>query len=191
MIDGLWVHFWVRFRKIASLDDAISFLFNAYSVSPKKVYAIRAPDHPPKETATRCNDKGCGFLISQNNKKASSFSHSDFYALFHESGGLKIMAKVNLNSPLTMEEAFESFLFSKSAQGLTDKTLKSYKSHFKCISKYLDTTIKLNSLKKETIYKMIAEMRQTDLSPNTIASYPLYNLFRFPRALQSVSRSHK
>ena len=68
------------------------------------------------------------------------------------------MAKVNLNSPLTMEEAFESFLFSKSAQGLTDKTLKSYKSHFKCISKYLDTTI---------------------------------NLFRFPRALQSVSRSHK
>lgn len=81
------------------------------------------------------------------------------------------MAKVNLNSPLTMEEAFESFLFSKSAQGLTDKTLKSYKSHFKCISKYLDTTIKLNSLKKETIYKMIAEMRQTDLSPNTIASY--------------------
>ena len=32
---------------------------------------VRAPDHPPKETATRCNDKGCGFLISQNNKKAS------------------------------------------------------------------------------------------------------------------------
>ena len=81
------------------------------------------------------------------------------------------MAKVNLNSPLTMEEAFESFLFSKSAQGITDKTLKSYRSHFKCISKYLDTTIKLSSLKKETIYKMIAEMRQTDLSPNTIASY--------------------
>ena len=48
------------------------------------------------------------------------------------------MAKINLNSPLTMEEAFESFLFSKSAQGVTDKTLKSYRSHFKCISKYLD-----------------------------------------------------
>ena len=86
------------------------------------------------------------FLFLKITKKASSFSHSDFLTLFHKSRGLKIMAKVNLNSPLTMEEAFESFLFSKSAQGLTDKTLKSYKSHFKCISKYLDTTIKLNSL---------------------------------------------
>ena len=37
-----WVHFWVRFRKIASLDDVNSFLFNAYSVSSKKVYPIRA-----------------------------------------------------------------------------------------------------------------------------------------------------
>ena len=46
------------------------------------------------------------------------------------------MAKVNLNSPLTMEGAFEGFLFSKSAQGVTDKTLKSYRSHFKCISNY-------------------------------------------------------
>ena len=143
-LNWTWVSFWVSSRKITPLDDVNSFLLNAYSISSKKVHPIRAPDHPPKETSTRCNDKGCGFLISQNNKKASSFSHSDFYALFHESGGLKIMAKVNLNSPLTMEEAFESFLFSKSAQGLTDKTLKSYKSHFKCISKYLDTTINSN-----------------------------------------------
>ena len=45
----LWVRFWVHFRKIASSDDAISFLFDAYSVSSKKVYAIRAPDHPPYE----------------------------------------------------------------------------------------------------------------------------------------------
>ena len=44
----LWVRFWVHFRKIASLDDANSFLFNAYSVLSKKVYAIRAPDHPPQ-----------------------------------------------------------------------------------------------------------------------------------------------
>jgi site-specific recombinase XerD len=81
------------------------------------------------------------------------------------------MASINLNSSPSIEEAFESFLFSKSAQGVTDKTLKSYKSHFQCISKRLDTSIKLNNLKKETIYKMIAEMRHTDLSPNTIASY--------------------
>ena len=43
-----WVYFWVHSRKITPLDDVNSFLFNAYSVSSKKVYAIRAPDHPPK-----------------------------------------------------------------------------------------------------------------------------------------------
>ena len=56
------------------------------------------------------------------------------------------MGKISLNSSLTMTEAFDNFIFAKSAQGLTDKTLKSYQSHFKCISNYLDTTIKLNSL---------------------------------------------
>ena len=58
------------------------------------------------------------------------------------------MKKLNSKSPtLTMEEAFENFLFAKSAQGVTEKTLKSYKSHFHCISKHLDTSIELSSLK--------------------------------------------
>ena len=49
------------------------------------------------------------------------------------------MVQFNFNSPtLTMEEAFENFLFAKSAQGVTEKTIKSYKSHFHCISKHLD-----------------------------------------------------
>ena len=81
------------------------------------------------------------------------------------------MARNRLNSSPTMAEAFENFLFSKSAQGVTDKTLKSYKGHFKSISNYFDTSIKLKSLKKEEIYRMISEMREANLSPNTIASY--------------------
>ena len=81
------------------------------------------------------------------------------------------MAVIKRNSTLTMAEAFESFIFSKSAQGVTDKTIECYRSHFKCISKYLDTTIQLSSLKKETTYKMIADMRTAKLSSNTIASY--------------------
>ena len=49
------------------------------------------------------------------------------------------MKKLNSDSPtLTTEEAFENFLFAKSAQGVTEKTIKSYKSHFNCISKHLD-----------------------------------------------------
>ena len=54
------------------------------------------------------------------------------------------MKKLNSISPtLTMEEAFENFLFAKSAQGVTEKTIKSYKSHFHCISKHLDTSIEV------------------------------------------------
>ena len=81
------------------------------------------------------------------------------------------MARININSSLTMEESFENFIFSKSAQGVTDKTISRYRSHFKCISNYLDTTIPLSDLKKETTFKMIAKMRAANLSPNTIASY--------------------
>ena len=82
------------------------------------------------------------------------------------------MTKITLNSPSpTMEEAFDNFLFAKSAQGVTDSTLKGYKSHFHCISKHLDTTIELDSLTKEMLHQMIASMRASNVSPNTIASY--------------------
>ena len=35
------------------------------------------------------------------------------------------MAKININSSLSMEDAFENFIFSKSAQGVTERTLQS------------------------------------------------------------------
>jgi len=45
------------------------------------------------------------------------------------------MAKITLNSSsLSLSEAFDNFLFAKSAQGVTDKTISGYKRHFKCIS---------------------------------------------------------
>jgi len=81
------------------------------------------------------------------------------------------MAIIQLNSSLSMANAFESFLYFKTSQGVTDKTLQSYRSHFKSISKYLDTSINLSDLKREHIHLMILEMRQSNLSPNSIASY--------------------
>lgn len=81
------------------------------------------------------------------------------------------MARITLNSSLTFAEAFDNFIFHKTAQGVTDKTISCYKSHFKSISNYLDTSIELSTLNKITIQKMISEMRQANLSPNTIASY--------------------
>lgn len=80
------------------------------------------------------------------------------------------MAKLNCSS-ITMADAFESFLYYKTAQGVTDKTLESYRSHFKSISKHLDTSIQLSQLSRDHIQCAISEMRQSNLSPNSIASY--------------------
>ena len=82
------------------------------------------------------------------------------------------MARIMRNSSnLTVEEAFSNFLFSKSAQGVTEKTMEGYKVHFHSIAKHLDTSTKLSSLKKEDLNRMIVSMRLSKLSQNTIASY--------------------
>ena len=85
-----WVSFRVSSRKITSLDDANSFLFNAYSVSSKKVYAIRAPDHPP---ARICNfNKNSHILFhclkpyNVNASEFTAFSKIRKTPLIHGSG---------------------------------------------------------------------------------------------------------
>ncbi len=75
------------------------------------------------------------------------------------------MEKITLNSSkMTIEEAFEYFIFAKIAQGLTEKTIHSYRDHCHCISKYLDTSIALSDLKKKDTQQMIAKMRECGLA---------------------------
>ena len=75
------------------------------------------------------------------------------------------MEKITLNSTkMTVKEAFEYFIFAKNAQGLTEKTIHSYKDHCRCISKYLDTSIALSDLKKEDTQQMITKMRECGLA---------------------------
>lgn len=81
------------------------------------------------------------------------------------------MGKIKLNSSLTFQEAFEDFLFYKQSEGITDKTLSSYRSHFQCITKYIDPSMYLSSLTKNDIQQMIVEMKKKNLRTNTIASY--------------------
>ncbi len=54
------------------------------------------------------------------------------------------MGKIKLNSSLSFQEAFEDFLFYKQSEGITDKTLSSYRSHFQCIAKYIDPSMYLS-----------------------------------------------
>ena len=81
-----------------------------------------------------------------------------------------------------MKEAFESFLFSKSAKGVTDKTLKSYRSYFKCISKHLD----IDGLKRH-VHPDLLRRFKADRQAGTVnlpANQTGYN--RAVRAMSSV-----
>lgn len=71
----------------------------------------------------------------------------------------------------SVEERFQQFLSASAARGLSDKTLKTYQTHFHCISKHLDTSAPLSSLTKTDMENMIASMRASGLSANSISSY--------------------
>lgn len=54
------------------------------------------------------------------------------------------MAKIKMKSPaaaqsaLTFAQLYERFLIDRTAQGLAEKTLQSYRTHLKSIAKHLD-----------------------------------------------------
>lgn len=71
----------------------------------------------------------------------------------------------------TIADAFEEFITDKKAEGLSDKTIATYKNHFYCISKWLDAEMPVAELEDKHLKQVVAEMRETALSPNSIASY--------------------
>lgn len=71
----------------------------------------------------------------------------------------------------TIEEAFDNFILAKKAKGLTDKTISTYFYHFKGISKFIDTGKHIDELTKRDTDSMIALMRNSKLSTNSINSY--------------------
>lgn len=71
----------------------------------------------------------------------------------------------------TIEESFSDFINSKKAAGLADKTIQTYHYHFAAIGKYLDIGQEIELLSNRQLEKMIAEMRDSDLSANSINSY--------------------
>lgn len=71
----------------------------------------------------------------------------------------------------TTAEFFDDFIIAKRAKGLSDKSIKSYISHFKGISRHLDITIPIDELSKADLESMISSMRKSELSSNSISSY--------------------
>lgn len=82
------------------------------------------------------------------------------------------MAKMKMkNVSPSVEDCVESFINSRKAKGLSDKTIQTYHYHFAAIGKYLDVRREIDSLTKKDLDKMIADMRGGSLSANSINSY--------------------
>lgn len=81
------------------------------------------------------------------------------------------MAKIKLNTSISLNDAFENFLLSKRAEGLSNKSITTYKGHLSCISHHLNIFQQLSNVNKSEIEEMINSMRKSNLSSNSIASY--------------------
>ena len=91
-----------------------------------------------------------------------------------------MMAKMKMKFPaaqsaLTFEQLYERFLIDRTAQGLAEKTLQSYRTHLKSIAKHLDITLPFGKLTQDDIDNMVVSMRQSGLAPSRCFS--LYSGF--------------
>lgn len=81
------------------------------------------------------------------------------------------MAKIKLISSPSIAEIFQDFIVSRRTKGLADKTLQSYQSQFKAISRHLDIEMPIDQLNRGHLDDMIGSMRDSGLSSNSIGSY--------------------
>ena len=79
--------------------------------------------------------------------------------------------RLTMDSSVLIRDQFKSFLLANKAYGTADKTLATYEQHFSAISKHLDVNKPIDFLCKKDLQIMIADMRDTNLSSNTIRSY--------------------
>ena len=79
--------------------------------------------------------------------------------------------RISVNSSVSFGGVFKSFLLSKKAEGLAEKTLATYQQHLSAIGKHLDLSMNINELNTNDLEEMISSMRDKGLSSNTIRSY--------------------
>lgn len=81
------------------------------------------------------------------------------------------MTKIRLQRTESVADVFDSFLLSKKAQGIADKTAATYAQHFHAISKHLDVQTDITALNSKELDTMVESMRRQGLAPNSIRSY--------------------
>ena len=79
--------------------------------------------------------------------------------------------KIQMKKSETIAEVFDNFILTRKAKGLSDKTVSSYKSHFKSLRNYLNIELPIDDLTKTELENMVARMRDSGLAANSISSY--------------------
>ena len=71
----------------------------------------------------------------------------------------------------SVEEVFNDFVLSQTAQGLSDITIATYRHHIRSISNHLDIQKPLEALTRKDLEAMVVSMRVAGLAHNSISSY--------------------
>ena len=71
----------------------------------------------------------------------------------------------------TVEEVYQHFILAKTAEGVSDVTIRNYHQHLHNISKYLDIEQPMAALSKRDLERMVCEMRAAELAHNSISTY--------------------
>ena len=83
------------------------------------------------------------------------------------------MARISIRNvqKSSVSEYFDLYLSSAAARGVKDKTLQTYKNHFRSFAKRMDVSIPMNRLNSQDLEDMILSMREEGLSASSINSY--------------------
>ena len=110
----------------------------------------------------------------------STFRPLESQSKFNHSRGV-VMARISMRNvqKSTVEEYFNLYLSSAAAKGVKDKTLETYKHHFRSIAKRLNVTVPMNRLTSQDLENMILAMREEGLSASSISVILVLSRFSF------------
>lgn len=96
-----------------------------------------------------------------------------FWVIYEKDEDITMREKIKMKATCekTFRDAFEAFVVSQTAKGVTEATLHNYHYQFIKITRYLDVDAPLANIQKQDIEKMCVGMRKDGLAHNTIATY--------------------